>query len=727
MNPTAPFDVALTYLRRGWMPIPIPHRSKNPNFKNWSQFKISDAELPNYFNGQPQNIGILLGDSSDDLVDVDLDCSEAVLLASAFLPRTGATFGRDSKRRSHWLYRASLTTKKFRDPIAASNTNKSEGDKGMLVELRSTGSQTVFPGSTHTSGEIITWDADGEPARVEAQDLERAVGRLGAASLLARHWSLGSRNDIANALAGGLLRAGWSEGEATHFIEAICYAAQDEEARSRVRNVVGTAAKLHRGLPATGWTRLAEIVDRRVVDKAREWLGVQRQEPQAQDSETKAEPKLPKLHAGALYGVAGDYVRLVEPHSEADPVALLVQLLIGFGNLIGRGAHFVAEADKHFTNVFAILVGDTGTGRKGTSWGQVKRALEQVDDAWARKCLSGGLVSGEGLIYNVRDAVVSKKPIKAGGENTGFDKYEFADEGVDDKRLLVFEGEFASVLRAQVREGNTLSMVIRNLWDTGDARSMVKNKPTRTTGAHVSIVGHITKDELRSCLDGVESVNGYVNRFLWIVTRRSKFLPRGGRLSHESLTPIIRHLRECADYARAVAEMTFDDAAGAMWDEVYIGLETGRTGLLGKVTQRASPYVLRLSCLYALLDCSATVRREHLAAALWLWKYCEDSARYIFGERTGDRLADDLLRALREAEADGLTRTQISDLCGRNVTAARIGGALANLAESGLVHSRSERVEGSKRPVERWFVTMAQSSSPYELHEINEVNPPRRY
>lgn len=722
MKPTTPFDVALSYLRRGWMPIPIPHRSKNPNFKNWSQFKISDAEVSTHFNGHPQNIGILLGQASGDLVDVDLDCPEALLLASNFLPHTGATFGRDSKRRSHWLYCSSLVTKKFRDPVAAANADKSDGDKGMLLELRSTGAQTVFPGSTHTSGEFINWDADGEPASVEARDLERAAGQLAAASLLARHWPKGSRNDIANALAGGLLRAGWLDGETEHFIEAVCYAAQDEETRSRVRTVVSTAAKLRQGSPVTGWPTLAKIIDARVVDKAREWLDLRSNEAQEQTCEAPTQPAWPELHPAAMYGVAGDFVRLVEPHSEADPVALLAQFLIGFGSMIGRGAHFVTEADKHFTNAFAVLVGDTGAGRKGTSWGQVKRALESVDETWARTCQAGGLASGEGLIYSVRDATHSKKPIMAGGENTGVDRYEVADEGVEDKRLLVFEGEFASVLRAQGREGNTLSMVIRNLWDTGDARSMVKNKPTRTTGAHVSIVGHITREELRNCLDDVDSVNGYVNRFLWLVVRRSKFLPRGGRLSPEDLTPIICQLRKCVVFARTVGEMTFEEAAGGLWDEVYIVLETGRRGLLAKVTQRASPYVLRLSCLYALLDCSVVVRREHLTAALALWKYCEDSARYIFGERTGDRLTDNLLRALREAETDGLTRTQISDLLGRNMSAGRISSALASLSEAGLAYSKSERTEHSKRPVERWFATVGQNIKTNEIHEFNEFN-----
>jgi hypothetical protein len=541
--------------------------------------------------------------------------------------------------------------------------------------------------------------------------------------LLACHWpQVGSRQDVALALAGGLLRAGWTEDETVSFIKAICAAVGDEETPARMQTVGYTSRKLTDGERATGWPTLAKLIDPRIVDKVRAWLDLHDHEAQAHTGETPAQIAWPELHPAARYGLAGEFVRLVEPHSEADPVALLVQFLIGFGNLIGRGAHFVVEADKHYTNVFAVLVGSTGMGRKGTAWGQAKRILEALDGVWARDCISGGMSSGEGLINSVRDAVHSTKPIKAGGEATGVDTVVILDKGVTDKRLLVFEGEFASVLRAQGREGNTLSMVIRNLWDTGNARSMVKNSPIRTTGAHVSIIGHITKDELRSCLDAVESVNGYVNRFLWVCTRRSKFLPHGGRLAEENFAPLLRELRAAVNYAGTVGEMAFDEAAGAQWARVYVGLETGRTGLLAKVTQRASPYVLRLSCLYALLDCTATVRQEHLTAALALWKYCEDSARYIFGERTGDRVADDLLRALREAETDGLTRTDINNLFGRNVSAGRIGGALASLAEVGLAYSRNERKADAKRPVERWFATMQQASTPYEFNEINEVN-----
>jgi hypothetical protein len=711
---STPLEVARSYLQRGWMPLPVPFRSKNPGFTGWQNFAVSDTDLPRHFNGRQQNIGVLLGVASGNLTDVDLDCAEAVALAPHFLPATAAIFGRQTRPRSHWLYVAAIPRKvSFTAP-----------DGTRLLELLTNGQQSIFPGSAHKdTGELVRWYEEGDPTRVSEADLLRSIRRLAAATLLARCWpSEGSRQEAALALAGGLLRAEWLEDETARFIESVCAAAGDEETRSRINTVCYTLRKLTAGTHATGWPTLAGIIGQGIVDRLREWLGLRDSRTKEQSREDSPQLAWPMLHPAALYGVAGDFVRLVEPHSEADPVALLMQFIVAFGNLIGRNAHFVAEADKHYTNIFAVLVGDTGTGRKGTAWGQAKRIFEALDEAWARDCLAGGMSSGEGLIYNVRDAVLSTKPIKADGHSTGVDEVVITDKGIADKRLLVFEGEFASVLRAQGREGNTLSMVIPNLWDTGDARSMVKTAPTRTTGAHVSIIGHITKDELRSCLDAVESVNGYVNRFLWLCSRRSKFLPRGGRISLENFAPLIRHLSASVGYARAVGEVSFDEAAGSMWDAVYIGLETGRTGLLGKVTQRASPYVLRLSCLYALLDCSETVRREHLEAALALWKYAEDSARYIFGERSGDRVADDLRRALSEAEGDGLTRTDINNLFGRNVSAARISGALASLAEAGLAYSRSERKPGVKRPVERWFVAASKSSVANEVNEFNEVD-----
>jgi bifunctional DNA primase/polymerase-like protein/uncharacterized protein DUF3987 len=709
-----PLEAARSYLQRGWMPLPVPFRAKSPGFNSWQKFTVTEADLPQHFNGQQQNIGVLLGKTSGDLVDVDLDCDIAVKLAPYFLPTTGATFGRQTRLRSHWLYVAPISSKvTFTDPVTSKR----------LLEILTNGQQAIFPGSTHKdTGELIQWYEEGEPAPVSATDLVQAAKCLAAATLLAEHWPHeGSRQDTALALAGGLLRAGWTEDKTMRFIEAVCVAADDEETHERIKTVCYTLRKLDDGAHVTGWPTLAKTMDERVVSSVREWLDLrddvtkEQHANKEQDGDVTAQIAWPELQPTALHGLAGDFVRLVSPHSEADPVALLSQFLAAFGNIIGRSAHFIAEADKHFTNTFLVLVGATGAGRKGTSYGQVKIVFAGLDEVWERDCQAGGMSSGEGLLYHVRDAVTKQKQINADGKSTGVNAVEIVDHGVADKRLMVFEGEFASVLRAQGREGNTLSMIIRNLWDTGDARSLVKNAPLRTTGAHVSIIGHITRDELRSCLDAVESVNGYVNRFLWFCVKRDKFLPRGGRLSEEDFAPLKRRLRIALDSARETSEMTLDDEAWELWDKAYIRLETGRTGLLGKVTQRASPYVRRLACLYALLDCSAIVRLEHLRAALAFWQYAEGSARYIFGGRTGDRIADDVLRALREAGTDGLSQSAISDLFSRNRSKAAIDNALQLLLESGLACQSKDQTEGRGRPAVRWFAV-------FQSYERNERN-----
>lgn len=163
-----PIDYATRYRMRGWAPIPIPPRAKRPVLDAWQDLRLTLEELPERFGGRA-NIGILTGEPSANMVDVDLDHPIAVELADQFLPATGAVFGRPGKPRSHWLYR--LT-----EPAA---THKREHKPhGMIVELRSTGCQTVFPGSVHPSGEPIEWDLDNEPMEIHPAALKAAVDAL---------------------------------------------------------------------------------------------------------------------------------------------------------------------------------------------------------------------------------------------------------------------------------------------------------------------------------------------------------------------------------------------------------------------------------------------------------------------------------------------------------------------------------------------------------------------
>jgi len=390
---------------------------------------------------------------------------------------------------------------------------------------------------------------------------------------------------------------------------------------------------------------------------------------------------------------------VVGPHSEADPVAILAQALTAFGNCIGRSAHFLVEANRHYPNIDMVLVGTTSKSRKGTAWSQVRRLFKAVDQDWESQRIQSGLSSGEGLIWAVRDEIRRQEPIREKGRVVDYQQV-VVDPAVEDKRLLVVEAEFASTLKVMTREGNTLSPVIRQAWEAGKLSTLTKNSPATATGAHISIIGHITRQELLRHLNSTEMANGFANRFLWGCVRRSKYLPDGGALGQDELAPLVVRFTEAVRYARTVGNVGRDEAAQGAWRTVYPELSGGRSGLLGAVTSRAEAQVTRLALLYALMDCSPVIGIEHLKAALALWEYFEASARYIFGASLGDPMADALLRLLRNCPA-GLTRTDIRDMFQRNKKAADVDRGLGVLLEEGFVRYEDEVTGG--RPARRWY------------------------
>ncbi|MEJ7787299.1 MAG: DUF3987 domain-containing protein [Solirubrobacteraceae bacterium] len=289
--------------------------------------------------------------------------------------------------------------------------------------------------------------------------------------------------------------------------------------------------------------------------------------------------------AAVLHGPAGEFVSLTEPHTESDPMALLAQFLVCFGTAVGRVAHYPVEASKHFGNEFIVLVGPSSKGRKGSSWDHVERLMRQVDPHFIDNCISSGMSSGEGLIAEVAsDGDGERQP---------------------DKRRLVVESEFAQVMKVLSREGNTLSPVVRNAWDGKTLQTMVRNAPLRTSGTHIGIIGHITKEELLRHINGTELANGFFNRFMLIAVQRSKKLPFGGALRDEDLVEVRSQLAAAMLFAgKQQALLTFNDDARAKWIAVYDELSDGHPGLWGAATARAEAHTVRLALLYALLDCS---------------------------------------------------------------------------------------------------------------------------
>ena len=266
---------------------------------------------------------------------------------------------------------------------------------------------------------------------------------------------------------------------------------------------------------------------------------------------------------------------------------------------------------------------------------------------------------------------------------------------------MVRAQEFASVLTVMNREKNTLSAVIRQAWDNGHLSPLTRNNPMKATGAHISILGHITKQELLIRLDETSKGNGFGNRFLWALVKRSKVLPRGEAAPDRILTPLIDRLHDVFTFSRTLAEIKRDNAAEDVWASVYEPLSEGKPGLLGSLISRAEAQVLRLSVIYALMDQSPAIRTEHLKAALAVWEYCEQSALYIFGERLGDPTADRILEAVRTAGPPGMTDNDIYELFGRHKSSKERELAINMLVALGLITAEQEETGGRPRTVWR--------------------------
>jgi hypothetical protein len=391
----------------------------------------------------------------------------------------------------------------------------------------------------------------------------------------------------------------------------------------------------------------------------------------------------------AYYGLPGAIVAAISPHTEADPVAILAQLLVACGALIGRGAHFRVEASRHHPNEFCLLIGDTAKARKGSSFDHVARLLCAAEPDFQNR-LTTGLSSGEGLIWSVRDP-------------------EGPDAGAKDARLLITEPEFASVLKSTAREISTLSPVLRSAWDARPLALLTRTAPARASAAHIAIIGHITASELAHHTTRVELANGFLNRFILLACRRVRLLPEGGDPEPLAGTGLTAVLSQTLKHAARAGHLTMDEDTRIIWRDVYPRLSEAQDGLPGALCARAEAHTVRLALTYALLDGGRQIKPAHLHAALALWNYAARCAHWALGRHTGDPLAEQIHAALTRSP-DGLTRTQLRDLFARNRSGQQIEQALASLAAAGRASGRQAATAG--RPAELWSATPPPVASP---------------
>lgn len=277
-------ESALACHDRGWVPIPL-NEHKAPVGERWTETRWNTYTAIEEEFATATNLGVLLGTPSGNLVDVDIDSPTARRIANQLdlLPPTPVESGHAGGPRSHRWYVVPDPP-----PTQALRGVREDGRADTIVEIRSTGAQTMIPPSTHSEHGRVTWTSNGltvdmadlpEPATVESVRILVNVHLLALLTVLVDHWpGEGARHDAHLRLAGGLLITA-RDGEPNRFwtdraeglLRVLADLTHDREARNREAGVESTIDAIQRGRRVQGWPSLAELIGEGAVERARDF------------------------------------------------------------------------------------------------------------------------------------------------------------------------------------------------------------------------------------------------------------------------------------------------------------------------------------------------------------------------------------------------------------------------------------------------------------------------
>jgi hypothetical protein len=438
-------------------------------------------------------------------------------------------------------------------------------------------------------------------------------------------------------------------------------------------------------------------------------------EPEDEREEIEAHRNAPRGTPAMLYGIFGEIGRIAADGTEVNPFAACMNAMVFFSACVGRGVFLNIGNKAHHVRLFALHVGRSSYARKGDGLSLQWRINKEME----RLILQDGDAFSEGLIPRIHTGGLSSREGLAAMLHDGYKHGKDEVAPIFDKRLWIVEEEFANVLHQTRRDGNTLSSALREGWDGGSIKPATKGQGMWASDPHFAISGAITPHELGDLMSAREMSNGFANRFIIFWAERTGLTPYPQTTPSHIVYELAR--KTLAIIAFAKGDYCWDsdpgrssqnnrqmgltpDAAKLYADLYRKELNKNTDGqLVGGLTARRPPYLLRMAALFALSDLTLKIDVQHIRAALAWVRYWRESVKFIFNDaqeeveqvKTSDK-AERLYQWLK-ARSKPATRTEIMcDCFTRHASKGDVDKAIDALLRD--TPPRIEVIEGEQAP-----------------------------
>jgi hypothetical protein len=356
----------------------------------------------------------------------------------------------------------------------------------------------------------------------------------------------------------------------------------------------------------------------------------------------------PVLGDDALEGPIGEYIRAVEPLTEASVPAILAGVLAFYSTMIGPWTHHALPGTGSLsTPTPFIVVGASSFARKSTSLDVARVPFEHVNSIDARAAgalpvpvgmqTGGGIASGPALVKTL------------------------ADMPEHDRRLVIVETEFGHVITIMNGRDSTFSQTYRKAFD----RRKLSNT-TKTAGVDevpegeywLGMIGHITEAELKLSLAARDIHSGTVNRMLWFhspaFSKRVLEAPAIPVPVRERCATMLGLSSKMPAGAKGSAPMSFSDDALKELSRALDRLEIPFANpVVDSLRARVRTHIFALSMTYARSWARSWVEPEDVRSAVAAVEYSLDTVNFLWGDRSGDDDIDAMLKLIDD-EDDGL-------------------------------------------------------------------------